>query len=108
MAIHAVCMFHSDPFANLYNMEEDEAVSTVIKTMLEKEVVRSDFKKDLGFESDQKFHDPRSKMELRHQRVRENREKREQKLEKKKKEAEVRKQARLTAHQIVLKVSPSS
>nr|KAG5703370.1 hypothetical protein BaRGS_023417 [Batillaria attramentaria] len=93
----------TDPYANIYNLDDDEAVSTVMRNMLEKEVVKDDFFKDLGFDSDRKAHDPRTKMEMRHQRVKENREKREKELERKRKDTDSKKQARLTARQMVMK-----
>ncbi|KAK7492138.1 hypothetical protein BaRGS_00016612 [Batillaria attramentaria] len=93
----------TDPYANIYNLDDDEAVSTVMRNMLEKEVVKDDFCKDLGFDSDWKAHDPRTKMEMRHQRVKENREKREKELERKRKDTDSKKQARLTARQMVMK-----
>ncbi|KAL8605947.1 hypothetical protein ACOMHN_065688 [Nucella lapillus] len=96
-----------DPYANLYDLEEGQAVSTVMKNMLSKELVRENFRRDLGFDDAGKYHDPRTKMELRHQRVKENREKREEYLKRQRKEAEVKKEARLTARQIVMKEQKS-
>ena len=93
-----------DPYANLYDLDDEEAVSTVMRNMLDKDLVKEAFRKDLGFDDASKVHDPRLKMVLRHQRVKENREKREAELKRQRREAESKKQARLTARQIVMKV----
>ncbi|CAL1531984.1 unnamed protein product [Lymnaea stagnalis] len=92
----------SDPYANLYKMEEDEAVKSVLKTMMSKEMVKDIFKKDLGLYEEAKP-DPRTKMELRHKMVKENREKREKEFQKRKSEAQIKKEARLEAQQLLLK-----
>lgn len=42
-----------------------------MKNMLDKQVVKKEFKKDLGLDKWGKQKDPRSKMELRHQQVNE-------------------------------------
>lgn len=54
----------------MYNIDEEDAVATVMKNMLDKQVVKKEFKKDLGLDRWGKQKDPRSKMELRHQQVR--------------------------------------
>ncbi|XP_070201968.1 coiled-coil domain-containing protein 191-like [Littorina saxatilis] len=92
-----------DPYANLYDLEDDEAVSTVLRTMLDKDLVKDSVRRDLGFDHDTKAHDPRTKMALRHQRVKENREKREKELKRQRNDAETKKQARLAARHIVMK-----
>lgn len=98
----------SDPYANLYDLEDDEAVSTVLRTMLDKDLVKDSVRRDLGFDHDTKAHDPRTKMALRHQRVKENREKREKELKRQRNDAETKKQARLAARHIVMKVRRSA
>ncbi|XP_059161271.1 coiled-coil domain-containing protein 191-like [Physella acuta] len=92
----------SDPYANLYEMEDDEAVHTVLKNMMSKEMVKDTFKRDLGLENTSKP-DPRTKMELRHKMVKDNRERRHKEEEKKKTEAQLKKEARLQAQQLILK-----
>ncbi|CAG5127285.1 unnamed protein product, partial [Candidula unifasciata] len=57
---------YEHPYANLYNLEEKDAVDVVLKNMLSKEMVKDTFKKDLGFGDDHLKPDPRTKMELRH------------------------------------------
>lgn len=89
-----------DPYAGLYEMEDDEAVSSVMKNMMKKDIVKETFRKDLGFD-DRPRTDPRTKMELRHQMVRENREKRQKEEEKRKTAAQLRKEARLRAQQMI-------
>ncbi|XP_076458049.1 uncharacterized protein LOC143291781 isoform X2 [Babylonia areolata] len=92
-----------DSYAHLYDLDEGEAVSMVMHTMLSKQLVKDSVRRDLGLNNVQSSHDPRTKMEMRHQRVKENRQKREEDLQRQRKEAETKKQARLTARQIVLK-----
>ena len=94
----------SDPYTDLYSLEEGEAVSVVMHNMLNKDLVKGKVRNDLGFDDDSKSHDPRTKMVLRQQKVKENREKREQELKRRRQEMESKKQARLTARQIVMKV----
>ena len=77
----------------------------VMRKMLDKDLIKETFRKDLGFDDDSKAHDPRLKMALRHQRVKENRKKREEELKRRHREAESKKQARLTAQQMVMKVT---
>ncbi|KAK6963713.1 coiled-coil domain-containing protein [Biomphalaria glabrata] len=91
-----------DPYENLYELDESEAVQSVLKTMLSKEMVKDTFKKDLGLQKEPRT-DPRTKMELRHKMVKENREKREKEGQKKKGDAQLKKEARLQAQQLLLK-----
>ncbi|BFZ25484.1 hypothetical protein BsWGS_28523 [Bradybaena similaris] len=91
-----------DPYANLYELEEKDAVDVVLQNMLSKDMVKDNFKKDLGFGNDLPP-DPRTKMELRHNVVKENREKRHKEGERKKMETQIKKEARLTAQQLILK-----
>ncbi|XP_035824833.1 coiled-coil domain-containing protein 191 isoform X1 [Aplysia californica] len=93
-----------DPYAHLYEMEEEDAVSSVMKNMMRKEVVKETFKRDLGFDDPlTNKPDPRTKMELRHKMVKENREKRQKEEERKKLTTQMKKEARLKAQQLVLK-----
>ena len=98
-------MLFPDPYANLYDLDDEEAVSKVMRNMLDKNLIKETFRTDLGFDDDSKAHDPRLKMALRHRRVKENREKREEELKRRRREAESKKQARLTAQQMVMKVT---
>ncbi|KAH9504307.1 hypothetical protein Btru_064596 [Bulinus truncatus] len=91
-----------DPYENLYELEDSQAVQSVLKTMLSKEMVKDNFKKDLGLQ-DEPRSDPRTKMELRHKMVKENRDKREKEDQKRKSQAQLKKEARLQAQQLILK-----
>ncbi|XP_052805638.1 coiled-coil domain-containing protein 191-like [Mya arenaria] len=86
---------------DIYNMDEDEAVASVMKNMLNKQVVRKEFKKDLGLDKWAKQKDPRTKMELRQQQVKENREKREAELRRQREEKQNRKIVQSAAKQLV-------
>jgi len=50
-------------------MDEESAVASVMKTMLEKPVVKKEFKRDLGLNKWENASDPRNKMEARQQQV---------------------------------------
>lgn len=90
-----------DPYAFLAEQDEDTAVESIVQHMLSKKFVKDNITNDLGFEDFNKP-DPRTKMELRHKQVKENRKKREQELNKKKKEQQAKKDAHHKAKQIVL------
>ena len=53
----------------MYNLDEDDAVAMVMRNMMDKQVVKKNFTKDLGLDPLSKQKDPRNKMELRHQQV---------------------------------------
>lgn len=88
---------------DLYNVNEEDAVASVMKNMLDKQVVKKEFKKDLGLDKWGKQKDPRSKMELRHKQVKENREKREEELRKRREELQNKKEVQAMAKRLVLK-----
>ncbi|GFN99342.1 coiled-coil domain-containing 191 [Plakobranchus ocellatus] len=92
----------SDPYANLYEMELPDAVDSVLKNMLSKDVVKDTFKKKIGLDEEPPP-DPRTKMELRHQMVKENRERRQREEDKRRSEASMKKEARLAAQKLILK-----
>ncbi|GFR83582.1 coiled-coil domain-containing 191 [Elysia marginata] len=92
----------TDPYANLYEMEVPDAVDSVLKNMLSKEVVKDTFKKKIGLDEDP-LPDPRTKMELRHQMVKENRERRQREEDKRRQQLTMRKEARLTAQKLIVK-----
>ena len=54
---------------DIYNLDEDDAVAMVMRNMMDKQVVKKNFTKDLGLDPHSKHKDPRNKMELRHQQV---------------------------------------
>ncbi|XP_052253520.1 coiled-coil domain-containing protein 191-like isoform X2 [Dreissena polymorpha] len=87
--------------SDLYNLDEDTAVATVMKSMLDKQVVKQGFKKDLGLDRWGQVKDPRNKMELRHKQVKENREKREAELRRQREERQNRKIVQSAAQQLV-------
>ncbi|ESO93853.1 hypothetical protein LOTGIDRAFT_228609 [Lottia gigantea] len=89
-----------DPYSHLYDDNEDDAVASILQTMMKKEFVKDNFKKDLGFEENRP--DPRMKMELRHKQVKENREKREKEIERARRDKQSKKDAHLQAKKIVL------
>ncbi|XP_021355188.1 coiled-coil domain-containing protein 191-like [Mizuhopecten yessoensis] len=91
----------TDPYAFLAEQDEESAVESILKHMLSKKVVNDNFTNDLGFD-DLNKPDPRTKMELRHQQVKENREKRQKVLDSKKKEQRAKKDAHHKAKQIIL------
>ncbi|KAJ8321390.1 hypothetical protein KUTeg_001072 [Tegillarca granosa] len=92
-----------DPYAFLENCDENEAVEMVLQRMLDKKVVKDDFTQDLGLDKWAERKDPRTKMELRHQQVKENREKREKELEKRRRALQAKKEATHKAKQMILK-----
>ncbi|KAK3775896.1 hypothetical protein RRG08_002878, partial [Elysia crispata] len=92
----------SDPYANLYEMEVPDAVDSVLKNMLSKEVVKDTFKKRIGLDEEPPP-DPRTKMNLRHQMVKENRERRQREEDERRHQVNMRKEARLTAQKLILK-----
>ncbi|KAK3107858.1 hypothetical protein FSP39_023636 [Pinctada imbricata] len=92
-----------DPYAFLDKMDEASAVDSIIQHMLNKKVVKDTFTEDLGLNEWTKHKDPRTKMQLRHQQVKENREKREKELERKRKDQQAKKDALHQAKQIVLR-----
>jgi len=57
-----------DPFS-LLNADEDAVVDSILQGMLDKELVKDEFKSDLGFNGVKKKPDPRMKMKMRHQQV---------------------------------------
>ncbi|XP_041372420.1 coiled-coil domain-containing protein 191-like [Gigantopelta aegis] len=93
----------TDNFFDVDNLDETSAVESIVQRMLGKQVVQEDFLNDLGLDESKKRKDPRLKMELRHQQVKENREKREKELEKKRRALRERKDAHLQAKQIIKK-----
>ncbi|XP_074653357.1 coiled-coil domain-containing protein 191-like [Tubulanus polymorphus] len=89
---------------DLINQDESEIVDTILHNMLNKQVINDDVKRDLSLEKHKlNSIDPRTKMTLRHQQVKENREKREKELERKRREQQLQKEARSQAKRIVLK-----
>jgi len=58
----------SDPF-RLLNADEDAVVDSILQGMLDKELVKDEFKSDVGFNGAKKEPDPRVKMHMRHQQV---------------------------------------
>jgi len=50
-------------------LDEEIAVQEVVRNMLDKQVVKDNVLKDLGFDSKKTPIDPRTKMELRHKQV---------------------------------------
>lgn len=62
------CYVASDPF-NLLNADEDAVIDSILKGMLDKQLVKDDFKSDLGLNAAKKQHDPKIKMQMRHQQV---------------------------------------
>ncbi|KAK3611353.1 hypothetical protein CHS0354_025881 [Potamilus streckersoni] len=93
----------ADPYSHLYEMDDSEAVSTVLQNMMEKELIKESFTRDLGFDELSKHKDPRTKMQLRHQQVKENRERRQKELEKRHREIQAKKEAYSEARQILAK-----
>ncbi|XP_060063814.1 coiled-coil domain-containing protein 191-like [Ylistrum balloti] len=91
----------TDPYAFLAEQDEESAVESILQHMLSKKFVNDNVTNDLGFK-DLNKPDPRTKMELRHKQVKENREKRQQELERKKREHQAKKDAHHKAKQIVL------
>ncbi|XP_064650515.1 coiled-coil domain-containing protein 191-like [Lineus longissimus] len=91
-----------DPYYDLENENENEIVGNILNNLMEKDVVHEGFKGDLGLEKRPEV-DPRTKMKLRHQQVKENRERRERELEKKNREQRTRKETQFQAKQIVMK-----
>ena len=61
-------MLDVDPFS-LLNADEDAVVDSILQGMLDKELVKDEFKSDLGFNGAKKEPDPRLKMHMRHQQV---------------------------------------
>jgi len=53
----------------LLNADEDAVIDSILQGMLDKELVKDEFKNDLGFKGDKKDRDPRMKMHMRHQQV---------------------------------------
>lgn len=51
------------------DLDEEIAVQEVVRNMLDKQVVKDNVLKDLGFDSKKSPIDPRTKMELRHKQV---------------------------------------
>lgn len=88
---------------DIYNFDEGDVLASVMKSMLDKQVVKKEFKNDLGLDKWGKHKDPRNKMELRHQQVKENREKREMELRKKHEEKQNRKEVQAMAKRLVIK-----
>jgi len=62
------CVGAADPFS-LLNADEDAVVDSILRGMLDKELVKDEFKSDLGFNGTKKESDPRMKMHMRHQQV---------------------------------------
>ncbi|XP_061176057.1 coiled-coil domain-containing protein 191-like [Saccostrea echinata] len=93
----------SDPYAFLDKMDEKEAVDSIIEHMLNKKLVKEAFTEDLGLDESSTYKDPRTKMELRHKQVKENREKREKQLEMKRREQQARKTAQNHAKLMIMK-----
>jgi len=62
------CVNALDPFS-LLNADEDAVIDSILQGMLDKELVKDEFKNDLGFKGDKKDRDPRMKMHMRHQQV---------------------------------------
>jgi len=58
----------SDPF-RLLNADEDAVVDSILQGMLDKELVKDEFKSDVGFNGAKKEPDARVKMHMRHQQV---------------------------------------
>ncbi|KAL3887288.1 hypothetical protein ACJMK2_027231 [Sinanodonta woodiana] len=92
-----------DPYNHLYEMDDSEAVSTVLQNMMGKELIKESFTRDLGFDELSKYKDPRTKMQLRHQQVKENRERRQKELEKRHREIQAKKEAYSEARQVLAK-----
>ncbi|KAL4235902.1 hypothetical protein ACF0H5_004292 [Mactra antiquata] len=88
---------------DIYDINEEDAVASVMKNMMDKQVVKNEFKKDLGLDKWGKQKDPLNKMELRHKQVKENREKREAELRKKREEKQNHKEVQAMAKRLVLK-----
>jgi len=68
LVIVCCCIVASDPF-NLLNADEDAVIDSILKGMLDKELVKDEFKSDLGLNGARKESDPRMKMHMRHQQV---------------------------------------
>lgn len=62
------CICASDPFS-LLNADEDAVIDSILRGMLDKELVKNEFKSDLGFNAAKNEPDPRMKMHVRHQQV---------------------------------------
>lgn len=93
----------SDPYAYLDKMDEKEAVDSIIEHMLNKKLVKDAFTEDLGLDEMSMYKDPRTKMELRHKQVKENREKRERELEMKRRAHQSKKTAQNHAKLLIMK-----
>lgn len=61
-------MCATDPY-RILNEDEDDVVGSILKGMMEKELVKDNFLNDLGFDDKRKQSDPTIKMHLRHQQV---------------------------------------
>lgn len=85
--------------------EEADLVDSVLQSLLDKDLTQEDPRwRHLKEDSPMKTQDPRTKMELRRQQVKENRAKREKEKEEQRKEAQQRKEAWCQARQMVQKV----
>ncbi|XP_013411610.1 coiled-coil domain-containing protein 191-like [Lingula anatina] len=92
-----------DPYTAIEHQDEDILVDKIMRSLMEKEVVPQTFVNDLGFNETKKQKDPRVKMQVRHQQVKENREKRERELEKQRRERQAKKDAHFQAQQMILR-----
>jgi len=62
------CCGDSDPFS-LLNADEDAVIDSILRGMLDKELVKDEVKSELGLNGERKESDPRTKMHMRHQQV---------------------------------------
>ncbi|XP_064599570.1 coiled-coil domain-containing protein 191-like [Liolophura sinensis] len=92
----------TDPYSNIYEMEDKDAVDMVLHNLMGKEVIKDCVLKNLSQQNGNKS-DPKTKMELRQKQVKENRERKQAELEKRLRDRQTKKEALFEAKQILLK-----